>query len=110
MRVPDIVEFENLYGFCFEHTCRRLVDDFLHGNIRNGKLRSTKDKATKECEVDTTWHLKQRIEALDRIKTAQPSCETHPATSAEHLQRIHEGGVAHQIEHGIDLLAIAESL
>src|SRR5271157_6637521 len=110
MRVPDIIELENLCGFCFEHASRRLIDDFLHRNIRNGKLRSTKDKTAKECEVDPAWHLKQRIESVDRIETAQPSGETHAASTAQHLQRIHEGSVAHQIEHGIDLLAIAEIL
>src|ERR1700730_7653107 len=74
MRFPDIVELENLCGFRFEHTSRRLIGDFLHRNIRNGKLRSTKDKTAKECEVDPAWHLKQRIESVDRIETA-----SHPA-------------------------------
>src|SRR6478609_4687909 len=110
MRVPDFVELKNFCRFRLEHTSRRLIDDFLHRDIRNRKLRSTKHKTAKECEVDPAWHLKQWIEAVDRIETAQPSGETHAASTAQHLQRIHEGSVAHQVEHGIDPLAIAEIL
>src|ERR1700749_4899302 len=98
MRVPDIVELENLCRFRLVHSSRRLIDDFLHRDIRNGKLRSTKHKTAKECEVDPAWHLKQWIETVDWLETAQPSGKTHAASAAQHLQRIHEGGVADQIE------------
>src|SRR5215510_3206321 len=42
MGIPDVVEFEHFGRLGFENSLRCLINDFLHGNVTNRKLRCPK--------------------------------------------------------------------
>ena len=67
------------------------------------------DKASKEREVHSARHLKQRVEVIHGLKTTEPSGKAHPSTSSEHPKRIHKGAVADKIEDGVDLFSFRDS-
>src|SRR5262245_19053337 len=108
MGIPDVVEFEHLGRPGFENSLRCLINDFLHGNVRNRKLRGTKDEATEKCEVYPARHLQQGIEIVDWIKPPKPACQAHPTSAPKYAERVHECRVAHQIKNGVDLLALGQ--
>src|SRR5262249_2427352 len=108
MGIPDVVEFEHLGRPGFVNSLRCLIYYFLHGNVRNRKLRGAKDEATEKCEVDPARHLQQRIEIVNWIKTPEPARQAHPTSATKHPQGVHKCRVSHQIKNGVDLLAFGQ--
>src|SRR5262245_58820927 len=108
MGIPDVVEFEHLGRSGFENSLSRLIYDFLHGNVRNRKLRVAEDEATEKCEVDPARHLQQGIEIINWIKTPKPARQAHPTSPTKYPERVHKCRVAHQIKNGVDLLAFGQ--
>src|SRR5262245_47474113 len=108
MGIPDVVEFEHLGRPGFENSLRCLINDFLHRNVRNRKLRGAKDEATEKCEVDPARHLQKGIEIVNWIKTPKPARQAHSASATKYAERVHECRVADQIKNGVDPLAFGQ--
>src|SRR5262249_31364246 len=84
--ITDIVKLEDLGGLRLENAFHRLINDFLHGDVRNRKLRRAKYEASEKCEVDSAGHLQQRVKVLDGVKSSQPAREAHAASATKHAQ------------------------
>jgi hypothetical protein len=110
VRLANFVELKDASRFCLVDSSGHFIYDGLERNVRNWKVRSAENKTAKEREVNSAWHLKQRIKAIHGIQTPQPSCQAHASAPPEHPKRIHEGAVADKIEDGVDPLAFGDSL
>src|SRR6516165_5412397 len=110
MRLANLVELKDSGGLCLIDPSGCLIHDGLKRNVRDWKLRSTENKAAKKGEVNSAWHLKQRVEGIHRIKATEPSRKAHTSTSAQHAKRIHEGGVAYKIQHRVNLFSFRNNL
>src|SRR5262249_39552443 len=84
--IANIVKLEDLGGLRLENAFRRLINNFLHGDVRNRKLRRAKYKASKKREEDSAGHLQQRIKVVDGVESSQPAREAHAASATKHAQ------------------------
>src|SRR5215469_11790795 len=102
MRLADFVESKDPGGLGFINAGSHFTYNGLKRDVRNRKLRSTEYKAAKKREINPAWHLKQRVEVIHWIKATEPPGKAHTPTSAQHPKRIHEGGVADQIQDRVN--------
>src|SRR5215469_2540067 len=110
MRLADIVELKDSGRLCLIDPSGCLIHDGLKRNVRDWKLRSTENKAAKKGEINSAWHLKQRVEVIHRIKATEPPRKAHTSASAQHAKRIQEGGVAHKVQHRVNPFSVRNNL
>src|SRR5262249_45100722 len=74
------------------------IYDLLERNIRHGEFRRAENEAAEETEVNSTWHLQQRVEGSDRSKAAQKSGQADTAAAPNHGHGVEEGAIADEVE------------
>src|SRR3989442_1755821 len=106
MRFADLLEAKHARraSRCPTCRCRKLRNKWRR------EARRAEHKTTEEREVDTTRHLQQRVEVLDRRESPQPTCEARAAASAQHGKGIEDGAVADKIEHRVELFGLGDAL
>src|SRR5207253_7620393 len=84
MRFADLLEAKHAGRLGLEPARRHLLRNFLQRHVGQREARRAEHKTTEEREVDTTRHLQQRVEVLDRREPPQPTREAPTAASAQH--------------------------
>src|SRR5260370_3788871 len=110
MRLADLLEAEYTRRLCPEAARRHLPPDVLEQHIRQRATRRAEHEAAEERQVDAARHLQQRIEVGDRCAAAQPTGQAGAATPAQHGEGIENRAVAHEVQHGVELLGLGDAL
>src|SRR5438445_9915146 len=110
MRFAYLLEAKHAGRLGLEPASRQWWRNCLQRNVGQREARRAEHKTTEEREVDTTRHLQQRVEVLDRREPPQPTCEARTAASAQHGKGIEDGAVADKIEHRVELFGLGDAL
>src|SRR5437870_12708954 len=79
MRFADLLEAKHAGRLGLEPARRHLLRNFLQRHVGQREARRAEHKTTEEREVDTTRHLQQRVEVLDRREPPrQPARHARP--------------------------------
>src|SRR5258708_22518301 len=64
LRFANLLKFKNACWLGFVNSGGCFIHNALKWNIRDWKIRRSKNKTPEECEINATWHLEKRIKII----------------------------------------------
>src|SRR5262249_21243176 len=110
MRLTYLLKLKHARWLRPEAAGSHLLRDRLQRHVRQRETGSPEHETAKEGQIDPACHLQQRIKVNDRIETNQPASQTSPTAPAQHVERIEDGAIAHQVEYRVELLGLGDPL
>ena len=102
MRILNLLKTESPRGLCPVYALRDTIENGLERNVRQRNCRRAEHKAAEEAELDSTGHLRDRIEGFNGTNSSEESGFADSSMPAHHGERVQDGGVSDQVQYRVD--------